>query len=235
MSTVLGAAAVATAAVAVGWPMRSTRVRQRALGMSTRGRPAFVRIVPSRLVMVAAVLTGTTAWLVAGPVAAVIVATYGGLAWRAVWRRTQRRAAAAARARALDDLAETAADVRAGLPVPHVSIVDRQDMLAGRVAAAVALAESTGAPVADLLDRIEADARAADRAAAVAAAQSAGARVTAWLLGALPAAGIALGYGVGADPLDALLHTELGAACAVAALVLQLAGLAWVNRLMETR
>jgi tight adherence protein B len=112
----------------------------------------------------------------------------------------------------------------------RTSIVDCGD---GRASAAVTLAETTGAPLADLLERIEADGRAADRAAAVASAQSAGARTTAWLLGALPAAGIALGYGVGADPLKVLLHTPLGAVCATAALALQVAGLAWVGRLAD--
>ncbi|HET9517036.1 MAG TPA: hypothetical protein VFO77_04855 [Actinoplanes sp.] len=93
------------------------------------------------------------------------------------------------------------------------------------------LAERTGAPVADLIDRIEADARAVDRARAATAAQAAGARATALLLAGLPAGGIALGYGIGADPLAVLLHTPLGAACATGAVLLQLGGLAWAERL----
>jgi tight adherence protein B len=99
------------------------------------------------------------------------------------------------------------------------------------VAAAWRLAERTGAPVADLVDRIEADARAADRARASTAAQAAGARATALLLAGLPAGGIALGYAIGADPLQVLLHTPLGAACVAGALLLQLGGLAWADRL----
>jgi tight adherence protein B len=98
-------------------------------------------------------------------------------------------------------------------------------------AAAWRLAERTGAPVADLVDRIEADARAADRARAAASAQAAGARATAMLLAGLPIGGIALGYAIGADPLRVLLHTPLGAGCVVGALALQLAGLAWADRL----
>jgi tight adherence protein B len=93
------------------------------------------------------------------------------------------------------------------------------------------LAEQTGAPAADLVDRIEADARAADRARASAAAQAAGAQATALLLAALPLGGIALGFAIGADPLQVLLHTSLGAACAGSALLLQCAGLAWADRL----
>jgi tight adherence protein B len=95
------------------------------------------------------------------------------------------------------------------------------------------LAERTGAPAADLLERIETDARAADRAAASASAQAAGAQVTALLLAALPLGGIGLGYSIGADPLHILLRTPLGAACAIAALLLQCAGLLWARRLVE--
>ncbi|WP_233579587.1 hypothetical protein [Verrucosispora sp. FIM060022] len=97
--------------------------------------------------------------------------------------------------------------------------------------AAVRLADRTGAPLADLIERIEADARSADRAVAAAAAQAAGARATAWLLAALPLGGIALGYGIGADPLQVLLHTPIGGACAVTAIALQVVGLLWADRL----
>jgi tight adherence protein B len=93
------------------------------------------------------------------------------------------------------------------------------------------LAEQTGAPAADLVERIEADARAADRGRASAAAQAAGAQATALLLAALPVGGIALGYAIGADPLQVLLHTPLGAACAAGAVFLQCAGLFWADRL----
>jgi len=94
------------------------------------------------------------------------------------------------------------------------------------------LAEHTGAPAADLLERIEADARAADRAAASAAAQAAGAQATALLLAALPLGGIGLGYAIGADPLHVLLRTPVGAACAVAAVLLQCGGLRWAQGLV---
>ncbi|WP_233512394.1 type II secretion system F family protein [Micromonospora deserti] len=105
----------------------------------------------------------------------------------------------------------------------------------GRLArAAVRLADRTGAPLAELVERIEADARSVDRGLAAAAAQSAGARATAWLLAALPLGGIALGYGIGVDPVAVLLHTPVGGACAVGAIVLQAAGLFWAERLGAT-
>jgi tight adherence protein B len=93
------------------------------------------------------------------------------------------------------------------------------------------LAERTGAPAADLVERIEADARAADRSLAAAEAQAAGARATALLLAVLPVGGVALGYGIGVDPLAILLHTTLGAACAAGAALLQSGGLLWADRL----
>jgi tight adherence protein B len=102
----------------------------------------------------------------------------------------------------------------------------------GRLTASVwRLAERTGAPAADLVERIEADARAADRAAAKAAAQAAGAQATALLLAGLPIGGIGLGLAIGADPVEVLLHTPIGAACAVGAVLLQCGGLLWAERL----
>ena len=109
--------------------------------------------------------------------------------------------------------------------------MDPADRIGALARAAVRLAEQTGAPLADLLERIEADARAMDRGLAAAAAQAAGARATAMLLAGLPLGGIALGYGIGVDPLAVLLRTPIGAGCAVGAIVLQLAGLAWADRL----
>ncbi|MFI6227479.1 type II secretion system F family protein [Micromonospora echinospora] len=108
---------------------------------------------------------------------------------------------------------------------------DRIDRL---TRAAIRLADRTGAPLAELVERIEADMRAMDRGLAAAAAQAAGARATAWLLAALPLGGIALGYGIGVDPLRVLLHTPVGAGCAVAATTLQVVGLLWAERLGAT-
>ncbi|WP_285791807.1 hypothetical protein [Micromonospora sp. NBRC 101691] len=108
---------------------------------------------------------------------------------------------------------------------------DRIDRL---TRAAIRLADRTGAPLAELVERIEADMRAMDRGLAAAAAQAAGARATAWLLAALPLGGIALGYGIGVDPVRVLLHTPVGAGCAVAATTLQVVGLLWAERLGTT-
>ncbi|WP_332367392.1 type II secretion system F family protein [Micromonospora sp. WMMC241] len=178
----------------------------------------------------AAVLGGGVGAVLGGPVAALVLAAYGTLAARAAVRRRAQREADRTHRRDLDRLAAAAADLRAGLPAGAVL-----DGGTGRIArlchAAVRLADRTGAPLADLLERIEADARAADRGLAAAAAQAAGSRATAWLLAALPLGGIGLGYAIGVDPVAVLLHTPVGGGSATAAVVLQVGGLLWAERL----
>ncbi|MFK3981524.1 type II secretion system F family protein [Micromonospora sp. NPDC050397] len=212
---------------------------------------------PKRAVLVVAGVTALAGAVLGGPVAAVAGLAYGGLAAKAALRRHSVRAAVRVRRRQLDGLSALAADLRAGLPVRPavggtaepppagaamsgsssdraavpVTSPDPSERIDRLIGAAVRLAEQTGAPLADLLERIEADARAMDRGLAAAAAQAAGARATAMLLAGLPLGGIALGYGIGVDPLAVLLRTPIGAACAVGAIVLQLAGLAWSDRL----
>jgi tight adherence protein B len=199
----------------------------------------------------AGVLAGAPGFVAGGPVAAFVAAGYGALVVRAGLRRRVAGRLVAGRRQRLDALCALAADLRAGQPVPaalagpSTSVVgtagsavtgaldarpgsDRIDELAR---AAVRLAERTGAPLADLLERIEADGRTTDRGLAAATAQAAGARATAWLLAGLPLGGIALGYGIGVDPMRVLLHTPIGAACAASAVALQIAGLAWADRL----
>lgn len=183
---------------------------------------------PARLLGAALVAGGLIGLLLGGPVAGVVLAVYSVLGTRALVRRTVRRSTARARARSLDDLSALAADLRAGLPVVGAAAAGE---LLVRTRAVWALADQTGAPAADLVERIEADARAADRARASASAEAAGAQATALLLAALPAGGIGLGFGLGANPLQILLHTPLGAGCAIVAVLLQAAGLLWCERL----
>jgi tight adherence protein B len=199
------------------------------------------------VIATSATAAGALGWLIGGPVAALVGGVYGALATRAATRAARNRRHAAARAGQLDDLSALAADMRAGLPpagatevhagvraAPEASAAAERgpgDRIPDLTRAVWRLAERTGAPAADLIERIERDARAADRARASAAAQAAGAQATALLLAALPLGGIALGYAIGADPLQVLLHTPLGAACAAGALLLQSGGLLWADRL----
>lgn len=232
-------------ALAVVWPRGSVRRRPmphvpvrewlRRLRSVAGAQPR--RALPAGIgaVAVAGLVTG-------GPVAGAVAAAYAGLGGRALVRRAERRRSAVRRAAALDALAALAADLRAGLPPVAApggvassegtepgNVADRLRRLTASV---WRLAEQTGAPAADLVERIEADARAADRAGASAAAQAAGAQATAMLLAALPVGGLGLGVLIGADPVEVLLRTPLGAACAIGAVVLQGAGLLWAERLV---
>nr|WP_231924592.1 hypothetical protein [Micromonospora chokoriensis] len=190
----------------------------------------------ARVLPMAGLLGGGVGAVVGGPVAAVALASYGTLAVRAVLRWRTNRSTEQLRRHGLDQLCGLAADLRAGLPVPHALDVAAggPDRLRQLTSAAVRLADRTGAPLAELVERIEADARATDRGMAAAAAQAAGARATAWLLAALPVGGIGLGYGIGVDPVGVLLHSRVGGACAVLAVALQVVGLLWAERLSAT-
>lgn len=189
---------------------------------------------PLWIVAVACIAVAVSAATVAGgPVAGLAAGAYSGVAARVVFRQRAERLAARSRTRTLDSLYCLAADLRAGTPASIASMVEGDGRLAWLVDALRRVADQTGAPLAELLERAAADARAADRIRAVAAAQAAGAQATAWLLAALPAGGIALGYAIGADPLHVLLHTPLGAGCTAGAIVLQVAGLAWADRLVR--
>ncbi|WP_435204391.1 type II secretion system F family protein [Micromonospora sp. bgisy143] len=194
---------------------------------------------PRRVLLLVGLAGAGVGTLSGGPVAAVAIAGYGTLAARALLRWRANRQAELIRRRGLDLLCGLAADLRAGLPVPSTMEVASGtgasaagvDRLGDLTSAAVRLADRTGAPLAELIERIEADARATDRGLAAAAAQAAGARATAWLLAALPMGGIGLGYGIGVDPLAVLLHSTVGGVCAVLAVALQVVGLFWAERL----
>ncbi|MFR9775997.1 hypothetical protein ACL02O_08050 [Micromonospora sp. MS34] len=185
---------------------------------------------PRHALPAAALLGGGAGAVLGGPVGAIVLAAYGALGVRGVRRRHARESADRARRRELDQLCTLAADLRAGLPVTP-ALVDGPDRVARLARAAVRLADRTGAPLAELLERIEADARATDRGLAAAGAQAAGARATAWLLAGLPLGGIGLGYAIGVDPVAVLLHTPVGGGSALTAVALQVGGLLWAERL----
>ncbi|MFI5926452.1 hypothetical protein ACIA3K_10725 [Micromonospora sp. NPDC051543] len=194
---------------------------------------------PRRVLFLAGLAGAGVGAVSGGPVAAVAMAGYGTLAIRALLRWGTNRQVELIRRRDLDLLCGLAADLRAGSPMPSTleitSVTGASmagvDRLRDLTSAAVRLADRTGAPLAELIERIEADARATDRGLAAAAAQAAGARATAWLLAALPIGGIGLGYGIGVDPLAVLLHDTVGGVCAVLAVALQIVGLFWAERL----
>jgi tight adherence protein B len=211
-------------------------------------RPRAVTAAVATAGAVAGVLTG-------GPVAAAITAVYLGLVAAACLGHRRSRFMARQRTQVLDAIATVAADLRAGSS-PSAALAAAVSALgdvtgsgpggsaapadrliaraAARLSAAWQVSEGLGAPLADLLDRVEADLRSAERVRLIAAAQTAGARATTWLLASLPLAGVAVGFSMGVDPVHSLLHTRLGGACAVAALAFQCGGLgcsSWLTRL----
>lgn len=154
---------------------------------------------------------------------------YGVAGTQALARRRSRAAREKARAESLELIASAAADLRAGAPAPPLVLPDPDlDRLA---CAAQRISDRTGAPLADLLDRLEQQQTALSRLDSAAHAQSTGLRTSAMLLLGLPLIGLALGHIVGANAVGVLLHTELGQVCAALAVSLQLAGLAWTDRL----
>ncbi|WP_250002237.1 hypothetical protein [Actinoplanes sp. M2I2] len=220
----------ALAVVLPGGSLRRPRMSFAVLGK----RVVAVAVATPRSAMTGAVaVTSLLGLLTGGPVAAVIAGAYAVLGGRALLRRAARRRAAVERSAALDALAALAADLRAGLPPAEARAdSDSGDRLRRLTTSVWRLAERTGAPAADLVERVEADARAADRAAASATAQAAGAQATSMMLAALPLAGLGLGVAMGGDPFHVLLRTPLGAACGLVAVVLQTAGLLWSERLV---
>jgi tight adherence protein B len=208
---------------------------ERALALLDRRR----RLTAFGAAALAGIATGGYAGIVAGLVAALYAAVAVGVVAR---RRRDAGERGAARI-AMDGLAALTAEMRAGadpviatgavLPIIRASGASGA-RAADRIGAALRVAEITGAQLADLLDRLDDDLRSVARVQDLAFAQAAGAQATAWLLAALPAAGIALGYGMGADALHELLHTRIGAACAGLAILFQLAGLGWSQRLADS-
>ena len=170
-----------------------------------------------------------------GPIAAIIAGVYAAIGAGAWYARSGRLHDELRRAQAVEIVGALAAELRAGLPVRDtggpVELRLRDPEAVARVAAARRISERLGAPLADLLDRVEADLRAGQRLRATVAAQAAGVRATGMLLAVLPLAGVALGTSLGTDPVHQLLHTPLGAACVLAALAAQCAGLFWQSRL----
>jgi tight adherence protein B len=220
------------------WHMLFGRPRRRA-----RVSPFLPSSLPegrSRLAVVGlAALAGLVGVIAAGPVAGIVATTYAALGARAALTGLRTRARTLAHARAVEAVGMLAADLRAGLPLLTAveaarEAVDPATDVAARVNAALAVADRTGAPVADVLDRLDHDLRSATRLRATITAQAAGSRASAWLLAVLPVAGVALGPLVGADNGRVLLHTSVGAACVCLAVVLQLGGLAWSSRLVRT-
>jgi len=102
------------------------------------------------------------------------------------------------------------------------------------VAACWQVAVDGGAGLAAALDRVAEALRAEADQRDDLRAQLAGPRSTAVLLALLPAFGLVLGTGLGADPSKVLLHTPAGLVCLAAGALLEWGGLAWTARIVSS-
>jgi tight adherence protein B len=134
-------------------------------------------------------------------------------------------------------LAPAAVAARLGdgiVPALRRGSADRPEISADveRIAAAWALAERHGIPLADLLGRAHEDIRWRVRFAATVRAQLAGPRATAAVLTTLPVLGIGLGQLIGADPMGVLRGGPLGQVLLVIGVTLLAAGSAWSEQIL---
>jgi tight adherence protein B len=99
------------------------------------------------------------------------------------------------------------------------------------LAAAWHVAHRTGQGLADAVDRVSHELVAARATSRVVHGELASARATARLVAVLPAVALAMGSGVGGDPVGFLLQTPVGWLCLALGLVFGLAGLWWIEAL----
>lgn len=95
------------------------------------------------------------------------------------------------------------------------------------------VAEVAGAPLSTVLDRFVEGQRHDQDQRRQLLADVAPARATAQLMAVLPVVGLALGSGLGADPVRTLLTTLPGSLCLAAGLSLSCLGLTWIDRMVD--
>jgi len=206
-----------------------------------------------------AVLTGRPAWTVQAGVVVVVSLAVRAVVRRRRVRRTLRASetallsaceliaadlragltAEAALARAAVDwpaLAPVAAAARIGADVPHAWRAAAP--AAGRdlvlVAASWQVSHRSGGALAGGMTRVAARLRAARSTRAIVDSELASARATARLMAGLPALALAMGGGLGGDPLGFLFGTTAGLGCLAAGVLLNLLGLWWIDGIADS-
>lgn len=254
--TVLAVIAVAVA-VEVGWPSGRREVRRR-LRLHRR-RLALPRPLPVLVgaALPIGVLIGVDGSHLLIVLAA---AVGGVTAVRVMTASRSRTRARARRRAAVESVSLVAAELRAGaLPetalraaAGEIELLDGASRAAshgadvvaalrsagrqpgaevlGDLAAAWWLADRAGAPLSTVLTRLADRARDDLDLAAEVDAELAPARATARLMAVLPVFGLALGSGLGGDPVQVLLDTVAGGFCLVLGVAFASAGVLWVER-----
>jgi tight adherence protein B len=102
------------------------------------------------------------------------------------------------------------------------------------LAACWSVCAGSGGGLAAAVERLEEGLRAEQAQRRAVDAELAGPRATAGLLAVLPAGGLLLAAGLGADPLSVLLTTPVGLLCLTVGLGLDALGLWWTGRLVAS-
>jgi tight adherence protein B len=243
-----------------GWIVR-TRLDDRMPGDHRRllTRPPVRVAVVATGVAVAIAASGMSVVIVAATLVGV-----GLFVLRQVRLSRSRSAAVSTRAQTGTALDLLAAELRTGILPRHALSAVADDVTSLRPAAAAAgrggdvvsalraagsapgagaladlagawhVAERAGAPLADVLDRVAAAVRDDADVDREVQAEAAPARATGRLMAVLPVFGLALGAGMGVNPVHVLTGTVLGATCLAAGLALACAGITWVDRIVAS-
>lgn len=101
------------------------------------------------------------------------------------------------------------------------------------VGRAWAVSDACGAPLTTVLEQVRESAREDRELQRELAAGVAPARATATLVAALPVLGLALGTGLGVDPVSVVLTTTPGAVCVAAGVAIAATGVSWIDRIAD--
>ncbi len=123
----------------------------------------------------------------------------------------------------------TAAADRVGVGDPPIAAFEAPALRP--VAASLTVAMAAGAPVAEVLGRVDSELGAAEARRRSVAVILAGPRSSAALLAGLALVGVGLGLAMGARPQDVLLHSSGGRLLLCTGVVLDVVGMMWTGRL----